>query len=159
WQCGTIQLDFQLPGRFDVTYRGDDGAEHTPVLIHRVVFGSIERFMGILIEHYAGAFPYWLAPVQVKIIPIADTHADYAAKLHETFMDWGVRSEVDYRNEKLGRKIRDAQMQKVPYMLVVGDKEKEAGTVGVRERSKGDLGSMSLEAFRELLNGEFNPAR
>ncbi len=157
WQCGTIQLDFQLPGRFDVTYRGDDGAEHTPVLIHRVVFGSIERFMGILIEHYAGAFPYWLAPVQVKIVPISDSHADYAKELHDMFMDWGIRSEVDYRNEKLGRKIRDAQMQKVPYMLVIGDKEKESCTVGVRERSKGDLGSMSLEGFKELLSKEFNP--
>ena len=159
WQCGTIQLDFQLPGRFDVTYRGDDGAEHTPVMIHRVVFGSVERFLGILIEHYAGAFPYWLAPVQVKIVPISDAHADYAKELHDTFMDWGVRSEVDYRNEKLGRKIRDAQMQKVPYMIVIGDKEKDAHTVGVRERTKGDLGSMTLDEFRELLGKEFNPMR
>ncbi len=157
WQCGTIQLDFQMPGRFGVTYIGEDGAEHTPVLIHRVVFGSIERFMGILIEHYAGAFPYWLAPVQVKIVPISDSHADYAAELRAMFMDWGVRSEIDGRNEKLGRKIRDAQLQKVPYMLVIGDKEKEARAVGVRERSKGDLGSMSIEAFRELLGKEFNP--
>ena len=157
WQCGTIQLDFQMPGRFGVTYIGEDGAEHTPVLIHRVVFGSIERFMGILIEHYAGAFPYWLAPVQVKIVPISDGHVDYANELREMFMDWGVRSEIDGRNEKLGRKIRDAQLQKVPYMLVIGDKEKEARTVGVRERSKGDLGSMSIEAFRELLGKEFNP--
>ena len=157
WQCGTIQLDFQLPGRFDVTYRGDDGAEHTPVLIHRVVFGSIERFMGILIEHYAGAFPYWLAPVQVKIVPIASDHIDYARELYNKFMDWGIRPEIDIRDEKLGRKIRDAQMQKVPYMLVVGNKEKETGTVGVRERTKGDLGSMTLEEFRELLSKEFNP--
>ena len=159
WQCGTIQLDFQMPGRFDVTYIGEDGAEHTPVMLHRVVFGSVERFMGILIEHYAGAFPYWLAPVQVKIVPIADTHADYARELHDTFMNWGIRSEVDYRSEKLGRKIRDAQIQKVPYMIVIGDKEKEAKTVGVRERSKGDLGSMSLEAFKELLSKEFNPIK
>ena len=157
WQCGTIQLDFQLPGRFDVTYRGDDGAEHTPVLIHRVVFGSIERFMGILIEHYAGAFPYWLAPVQVKIVPIAGDHIDYARELYAKFMDWGIRPEIDTRDEKLGKKIRDAQMQKVPYMLVVGNKEKETGTVGVRERTKGDLGSMTLEEFRELLSKEFNP--
>ena len=157
WQCGTIQLDFQMPGRFGVTYIGEDGAEHTPVMIHRVVFGSIERFMGILIEHYAGAFPYWLAPVQVKIVPISENHIDYAKELHATFMDWGVRSEIDGRNEKLGRKIRDAQIQKVPYMLVVGDKEKEARTVGVRERSKGDLGSMTLEGFKELLSKEFNP--
>ena len=159
WQCGTIQLDFQLPGRFDVTYIGEDGAEHTPVLIHRVVFGSIERFMGILIEHYAGAFPYWLAPVQVKIIPIADTHLDYAANLKDTFMEWGIRSEIDTRSEKLGRKIRDAQVQKVPYMLVVGDKEQAENKVGVRERSKGDLGSMTLDEFRNVLDGEFNPIK
>ena len=157
WQCGTIQLDFQLPGRFDVTYRGDDGAEHTPVLIHRVVFGSIERFMGILIEHYAGAFPYWLAPVQVKIVPIAGDHMDYARELYSKFMDWGIRPEIDSRDEKLGKKIRDAQMQKVPYMLVIGDKEKDAHTVGVRKRSEGDLGSMTLDEFRELLGKEFNP--
>ncbi|MBQ3450142.1 MAG: threonine--tRNA ligase [Synergistaceae bacterium] len=157
WQCGTIQLDFQLPGRFDVTYRGDDGAEHTPVLIHRVVFGSIERFMGILIEHYAGAFPYWLAPVQIKIIPIADSHIDYARELQNEFMNRNLRSEIDTRSEKLGRKIRDAQMQKVPYMLVVGDKEKENHTVGVRERSKGDLGSMSFDDFMNVLSREFNP--
>ena len=157
WQCGTIQLDFQLPGRFDVTYIGEDGAEHTPVLIHRVVFGSIERFMGILIEHYAGAFPYWLAPVQVKIIPISDSHVEYATKLKDTFMKWGLRSEIDNRSEKLGRKIRDAQVQKVPYMLVVGDKEQAENKVGVRERSKGDLGSMTLDEFRNVLNAEFNP--
>ncbi len=157
WQCGTIQLDFQLPGRFDVTYRGDDGAEHTPVLIHRVVFGSIERFMGILIEHYAGAFPYWLAPVQVKIVPIAGDHMDYARELYSKFMDWGIRPEIDSRDEKLGKKIRDAQMQKVPYMIVIGDKEKDAHTVGVRKRSEGDLGSMTLDEFRELLGKEFNP--
>ncbi|MBQ7559649.1 MAG: threonine--tRNA ligase, partial [Synergistaceae bacterium] len=159
WQCGTIQLDFQMPGRFGVTYIGEDGAEHTPVLIHRVVFGSIERFMGILIEHYAGAFPYWLAPVQVKIIPIADNHVDYAKKLQETFFNWGLRVEIDTRSEKLGRKIRDAQLQKVPYMLVVGDKEQAENKVGVRERSKGDLGSMTLDEFKNVLEGEFNPAK
>ena len=159
WQCGTIQLDFQLPGRFDVTYAGEDGQEHTPVLIHRVVFGSVERFMGILIEHYAGAFPYWLAPVQVKIITISDEHMDYARELRDTFMSWGVRSEIDGRGEKLGKKIRDAQLQKIPYMLVIGDKEKDSHTVGVRKRSEGDLGSMSLEAFKELLSREFSPMR
>ena len=159
WQCGTIQLDFQLPGRFDVTYIGEDGAEHTPVLIHRVVFGSIERFMGILIEHYAGAFPFWLAPVQIKIVPIAKDHLDYANELKNKFMSLNLRSEIDTRDEKLGRKIRDAQMQKVPYMLVIGDKEKENGSVGVRERSKGDLGSMSFDDFIELTKKEFNPIR
>ena len=157
WQCGTIQLDFQMPGRFDVSYIGEDGAEHTPVLIHRVVFGSVERFVGILIEHYAGAFPFWLAPVQIKIIPIAADHIEYAKELQETFLKWHLRPEIDMREEKLGRKIRDAQLQKVPYMLVVGDKEKENHTVGVRERSKGDLGSMSLEEFKNLLSKEFNP--
>lgn len=159
WQCGTIQLDFQMPGRFDVTYIGEDGAEHTPVMLHRVVFGSIERFMGILIEHYAGAFPYWLAPVQVKIIPISDSHIDYANKLKDVFMKWDIRSEIDTRSEKLGRKIRDAQVQKVPYMLVVGDKEQAEYKVGVRERSKGDLGSMTLDEFRNVLDGEFNPLK
>ncbi|MBQ7665767.1 MAG: threonine--tRNA ligase [Synergistaceae bacterium] len=159
WQCGTIQLDFQMPGRFGVTYIGEDGAEHTPVMLHRVVFGSVERFMGILIEHYAGAFPFWLAPVQIKIVPIADSHIDYARELQEKFMKQNLRSEIDTRSEKLGRKIRDAQIQKVPYMLVVGDKEKENHTVGVRERSKGDLGSMSLDEFMNVLSQEFNPLR
>ena len=159
WQCGTIQLDFQMPGRFDVSYIGEDGAEHTPVLIHRVVFGSIERFMGILIEHYAGAFPYWLAPVQIKIIPISDAHKDYAEKLRNKFIELNLRSEIDSRSEKLGKKIRDAQLQKVPYMLVVGDKEQENNSVGVRERSKGDLGSMSLDEFLKLLSEEFNPIK
>ncbi|MBQ6774123.1 MAG: threonine--tRNA ligase [Synergistaceae bacterium] len=159
WQCGTIQLDFQMPGRFGVTYIGEDGAEHTPVMLHRVVFGSVERFMGILIEHYAGAFPYWLAPVQVKIITIAKDHLDYARELQEKLSALDVRCEIDTRDEKLGRKIRDAQLQKVPYMLVIGDKEKANHTVGVRERSKGDLGSMSLDEFKNLLAQEFNPAK
>ena len=159
WQCGTIQLDFQMPGRFGVTYIGEDGAEHTPVMLHRVVFGSVERFMGILIEHYAGAFPFWLAPVQIKIVPIADSHIDYARELQNEFMKQNLRSEIDTRSEKLGRKIRDAQLQKVPYMLVVGDKEKDNHTVGVRERSKGDLGSMSLDEFMNVLSQEFNPLR
>ena len=159
WQCGTIQLDFQMPGRFGVTYIGEDGAEHTPVLLHRVVFGSVERFMGILIEHYAGAFPFWLAPVQVKIITIAKDHFDYARELQEKLFALDVRCEIDSRDEKLGKKIRDAQLQKVPYMLVIGDKEKANHTVGVRERSKGDLGSMSLNEFQNLLAQEFNPVK
>lgn len=161
WQCGTIQLDFQMPGRFGVSYIGEDGAEHTPVLIHRVVFGSVERFMGILIEHYAGAFPFWLAPVQIQIIPIANDeasgHLAYAKELKAQFMNTGLRVEIDARDEKLGRRIRDAQLQKVPYMIVLGDKETQNKEVAVRERSKGDLGSMSVEKFKELLAAEFNP--
>ena len=161
WQCGTIQLDFQMPGRFGVSYIGEDGAEHTPVLIHRVVFGSVERFMGILIEHYAGAFPFWLAPVQIQIIPIANDeasgHLAYAKELKAQFMNAGLRVEIDARDEKLGRRIRDAQLQKVPYMIVLGDKETQNKEVAVRERSKGDLGSMSVEKFKELLAAEFNP--
>ena len=159
WQCGTIQLDFQMPERFDMHYAGADGQEHRPVMLHRALMGSLERFLGILIEHYAGAFPFWCAPVQVKLIPIAEEHRDYVQELAETLGGWGLRVETDERDEKLGKRIRDAQLQKVPYMIVIGDKEKEARVVAVRERSKGDLGSMDLEAFRKLLDGEFNPSR
>lgn len=159
WQCGTIQLDFQMPGRFGVTYIGEDGAEHTPVMLHRVVFGSVERFLGILIEHYAGAFPFWLAPVQIKIIPVSDKHADYAKELQQKFFNANLKTEIDFRDEKLGRKIRDAQLQKIPYMLVIGDKELENNSVAVRERSKGDLGSMSFDDFMNLLKQEFNPIK
>ena len=157
WQCGTIQLDFQMPGRFGVTYIGEDGAEHTPVMLHRVVFGSVERFMGILIEHYAGAFPFWLAPVQVRILPVSEAHLDYSRELKDTFAAMGLRVELDASNEKLGKKIREAQLQKIPYMLVIGDKERDNHTVAVRKRSEGDLGSMSLDEFRDLLSKEFNP--
>lgn len=159
WQCGTIQLDFQMPGRFGVTYIGEDGAEHTPVMLHRVVFGSVERFLGILIEHYAGAFPFWLAPVQIKIIPVSDKHVDYAKELQQKFFNANLKTEIDFRDEKLGRKIRDAQLQKIPYMLVIGDKELENNSVAVRERSKGDLGSMSFDDFMNLLKQEFNPIK
>ena len=159
WQCGTIQLDFQMPERFDLNYIAADGKEHRPVMLHRTVLGSIERFLGILIEHFAGAFPYWIAPVQVKLIPIAEAHESYVRELAAKFKSWGLRVEVDVRDEKLGKRIRDAQLQKVPYMIVIGDKEAEAGVVAVRERSKGDLGSMSLEAFQDLLSTEFNPLK
>ena len=145
WQCGTIQLDYQLPGRFNLEYVGEDGEKHTPVMIHRVVFGSIERFIGIITEHFAGAFPTWLAPVQVKVIPISEKHLGYAAKVKEALDAAGLRGEVDARNEKMGYKIREAQMQKVPYMFVVGDKEAEAGTVSLRSRKEGDQGSLSLD--------------
>ena len=147
WQCGTIQLDFQMPERFELSYIGEDGEKHRPLMLHRVVFGIIERFIGIITEHFAGAFPMWLAPVQVKILPIADAHHEYANKLVEKFEAVGLRVEVDNRNEKIGYKIREAQLEKVPYMLVVGDKEVEANSVGVRSRKDGDLGAMSVEDF------------
>ena len=147
WQCGTIQLDFQMPERFDLTYIGEDGAKHRPVMLHRVIFGSIERFIGILIEHYAGAFPVWLAPVQVKILPIADVHIDYAKKVQEEFAKKGIRVELDDREEKIGYKIREAQLEKVPYMAIIGDKEVEASAIGLRSRSEGDLGQISLAEF------------
>ena len=149
WQCGTIQLDFQLPERFELEYTGADGERHRPIMIHRVVFGSIERFIGILTEHFAGAFPLWLAPVQVKVIPISEKHLEYAKKIETALDAAGVRVETDERSEKVGYKIREAQLQKIPYMLVVGDKEAENETVSVRERSEGDLGSMNLEVFLE----------
>ncbi|MBR5065102.1 MAG: threonine--tRNA ligase, partial [Oscillospiraceae bacterium] len=147
WQCGTIQLDYQLPGRFNIEYVGDDGEKHTPVMIHRVVFGSIERFIGIITEHFAGAFPTWLAPVQVKVIPISEKHAEYAAKVLAELDAAGIRAEVDTRNEKMGYKIREAQLQKIPYMLVVGDKEAESGTVSLRSRRAGDEGALALSDF------------
>jgi len=147
WQCGTIQLDMMMPERFDLSYIGADGEKHRPVMIHRVIFGSIERFIAILTEHFAGAFPTWLAPVQVKGLPIIEKHHDYAQQVQKKLEAAGIRAEVDYRNEKIGYKIREAQMEKVPYMLVIGDKEAETGQVAVRSRKDGDLGPMPLEAF------------
>ncbi len=140
WQCATIQLDYQQPINFDLKYVGADNAEHRPVVIHRAIFGSFERFIAILIEHYAGAFPLWLAPVQTVVIPIADRHAEYAARVRATLAAAGLRAELDERQEKIGYKIREAQLQKVPYMLVVGDREVAEATVAVRSRSGGDLG-------------------
>lgn len=151
WQCGTIQLDFQMPERFDLTFIGPDGEKHRPVMVHRVVFGSIERFIAILTEHYAGAFPAWLAPVQVKLLAITDRSNDYIRQIADLFKDSNIRAEIDLRNEKIGFKIREAQMEKVPYMLIIGDKEVETGTVSVRSRSKGSLGTMKLDEFKELL--------
>jgi len=147
WQCGTIQLDFQLPQRFELEYIGADGEKHRPIMIHRVVFGSIERFIGILIEHFAGAFPTWLAPVQVRVLPISDKYMDYANSVKEKLDDAGIRVEVDTRSEKIGYKIREAQTSKIPYMLVVGQKEAEENTVSVRSRSAGDEGAKALDAF------------
>ena len=147
WQCGTIQLDYQLPGRFNLEYTGEDGQKHCPVMIHRVVFGSIERFIGILTEHFAGAFPTWLTPVQVEIIPITERAHEYARQLKAKLDEAGVRSEADYRSEKMNYKIREAQLQKIPYMLVVGDKEVENGTVSIRARKEGKGGTMSADEF------------
>ena len=151
WQCGTIQLDFQLPERFELEYVGADGNKHRPIMIHRVVFGSIERFIGILIEHFAGAFPVWLAPVQVKLLPIADRHLDYIYEVKKALEANGIRCEVDDRNEKIGYKIREAQVKKVPYMVIVGDKDVEAGTVAIRSRKDGDLGAMTPAEFVEFM--------
>ncbi len=147
WQCGTIQLDFQLPQRFEMEYTGADGEKHRPIMIHRVAFGSIERFIGILIEHFAGAFPTWLAPVQVKVLPISDKHMEYGRKVLDELNAAGIRAELDMRAEKIGYKIREAQMQKVPYMLVVGAKEEEEGKVSVRSRFAGDEGSQEIAGF------------
>lgn len=154
WQCGTIQLDFQMPQRFELEYVGEDGRKHRPIMIHRVVFGSIERFIGILIEHFAGKFPVWLAPEQVKVISITDRTSEYAKQLVAEMNAMGLRASADLRNEKLGRKIMDAELEKVPYKLVVGDKEAEAGTVSVRRRGEGDIGSMSKEAFYAMVKSE-----
>ena len=151
WQCGTIQLDFQMPERFDLTYIGADGEKHRPVMIHRVVFGSIERFIAILTEHFAGAFPTWLAPVQVILLSITDRSNEYIEKLAKQFADADIRVETDLRNEKIGYKIREAQLQKIPYMLIVGDKEVEQGLVAVRSRSKGDMGTVTPQEFMEML--------
>ena len=154
WQCGTIQLDFQLPQRFELEYIGADGEKHRPIMIHRVAFGSIERFIGILIEHFAGAFPTWLAPVQVKVLPISEKHEAYAQKIKDELDAAGIRAEIDLRNEKIGYKIREAQTQKIPYMLIAGQKEEEEGTVSVRSRLKGDEGSANLADFIESIKKE-----
>ena len=154
WQCGTIQLDMQLPERFELEYVGEDGLKHRPVMIHRVVLGSIERFIGVITEHFAGAFPLWLAPVQVKVLPVTDRAHAYAKGLNDQLNEAGYRSEVDCRSEKLGYKIREAQLQKIPYMLVVGDRDMENGTVSVRTRTGEDLGAMTMEAFMEKIAAE-----
>ncbi len=154
WQCGTIQLDFQLPQRFEIEYVGEDGQKHRPIMIHRVVFGSIERFIGILIEHFAGKFPVWLAPEQVKVLPVTDRAADYAQQLVKEMNEMGLRASADLRKEKIGRKILDAEVEKVPYKLIVGDKEVENGTVSVRRRGEGDIGAMAKADFFALVKKE-----
>ncbi len=157
WQCGTIQLDFQMPEKFDMTYIGPDGNEHRPVMLHRTILGSLERFMGILIEHYAGAFPFWLSPIQVRIVPVKEEHAPYASEVESRLKGLGYRVETDARDEKLGKKIRDAQVEKIPYMVVIGSREVENVTLSVRDRGEGDLGTMDLSAFEALLQRQFDP--
>ncbi len=151
WQCGTIQLDFQLPQRFEAEYIGKDGNKHRPIMIHRVVFGSIERFLGILIEHFAGKFPLWLSPVQIKILPISDKYINYAKEIESILKKEGLRCEVDEKTEKIGYKIRTAQLEKIPYMLIIGEKELKTNLVSARKRDDGDLGNMSIEQFLEIL--------
>jgi threonyl-tRNA synthetase len=159
WQCGTIQLDFAMPERFDLTYIDENDQRQRPVMIHRVIFGSLERFIAILIEHFAGAFPTWLAPVQVQIIPVSDDHLDYAEQVEKTMFDANIRVETDRRSEKMGKKIREAQLQQIPYMLIVGEKEKEAGVVSVRHRREGDLGTFKLEDFVQKITEEIASKR
>ncbi|WP_342422719.1 threonine--tRNA ligase [Paenibacillus sp. FSL E2-0178] len=154
WQCGTIQLDFQMPEKFDLTYIGEDNGKHRPVVIHRAVFGSIDRFMGILTEHFSGAFPLWLSPVQVKLLPVSGVHADYAFQIKGQLQAAGLRVELDLRDEKLGYKIREAQLEKVPYMLVLGDQEQNNGTVSVRSRAESTQISLSVQEFIQLLTGQ-----
>ena len=151
WQCGTIQLDMQMPERFDLEYVGADGGKHRPVMIHRVVLGSIERFIGVITEHFAGAFPTWLAPVQVKVLAMTDRTHEAAKQIADSLDKLGIRVETDLRNEKIGFKIREAQMQRIPYMLIIGDKEVENNVVAVRSRKGGDLGAMTLDAFKEKI--------
>jgi len=154
WQCATVQLDFQFPIKFDLTYVGEDGKEHRPVMLHRAIMGTLERFIGILTEHYAGNFPVWMAPVQARVLPLTDRHHAYAASVVAKLKAAGIRVENDTRNEKIGYKIREAEMQKTPFILVVGDKEAGVGAVAVRRRGQKDLGAMPLDAFIDLARGE-----
>ncbi|MDD4776339.1 MAG: threonine--tRNA ligase [Syntrophomonas sp.] len=154
WQCGTIQLDFQMPEKFDLTYIGEDGEKHRPVMIHRVIYGSMERFIGIITEHFGGAFPAWLAPVQVRVLPITEKQHEYAAQVMDNLKAAGIRAESDPRSEKIGYKIREGQLQKIPYLLILGDKEVQSGTVAVRHRKEGDLGQQGLEAFSAMVSAE-----
>jgi threonyl-tRNA synthetase len=154
WQCGTCQLDFQMPERFDLSYQGADNAEHRPVMIHRALLGSMERFVGILVEHHAGRFPVWLAPVQAAILPVADRHLPYATQVETQLKEAGVRVQVDERSESVGKKVHDAEVAKLPYMLVLGDREQQAGAVSVRSHEEGDLGQMTVADFEGRVNSE-----
>ena len=151
---GTVQVDFQLPLRFNLSYIDSEGNKKTPILIHRALFGSFERFIGIITEHFAGAFPVWLSPVQVKILPIADSHMIYANQVKEKIEKNGIRVEIDERNEKIGYKIREAQLEKIPYMLVIGEKEVQTNTASVRSRIQGDIGQIKIEEFEKILQQE-----
>src|SRR5438128_1466839 len=154
WQCGTCQLDFQMPERFDLYYTDSEDQPQRPVMIHRALLGSMERFAGILIEHYAGRFPTWLAPVQAIVLPISDRHNEYAARAHDELRDLGLRVTIDDRSESIGKKVRDASLGRYPYMLVVGDREQENGGVAVRSHADGELGEMSLSGFAERIGDE-----
>jgi threonyl-tRNA synthetase len=154
WQCATIQCDFALPERFDLHFVGKDGARHRPIMLHRVILGSIDRFLGVLIEHYAGAFPVWLSPVQVKVLTITDKSANYAESVAGTLKKQGFRVETDLRNEKIGYKIREARLEKIPYMLIIGEKEAASGAVSVRHREDGDRGAVSLDSFIDSVRDE-----
>jgi threonyl-tRNA synthetase len=156
WQCGTCQLDFQMPARFELTYTGADNSDHTPVLIHRALLGSMERFAGILIEHYAGRFPLWLAPLQILILPVADRHVSDARRIESELRAHGLRTRIDERSESVGKKIRDAELARAPYMVVLGDKEQESGSLAVRSHEGGDLGALALEQFLARLEGELS---
>ncbi len=159
WQLGTVQLDYVMPERFELHYTGADNADHRPVMIHRALMGSFERFIGILIEHYAGEFPLWLAPVQARVLPLADRHAGYAGEVAAALREAGLRAELDDRTESVGRKIREAELRKVPYMLVVGDREAEQRAVALRRHREGDLGSMPLEEAVARLAAEASERR
>ena len=156
WQCGTIQLDFQLPGRFNLEYTGSDGEKHCPVMIHRVVFGSVERFIGVIIEHFAGKFPTWLAPEQVRVLPITDRNNEYSDQLIAEMKAKGIRCTIDKRQEKTGFKVREAQLMKIPYMLVIGDREQEEGTVSVRRRDSNQLVSMNKDEFLSMIEEQIS---
>jgi threonyl-tRNA synthetase len=158
WQLGTIQVDYNLPERFELEYIGNDNQKHRPVMIHRAPFGSMERFVAVLIEHCAGKFPLWLAPEQVTIIPISEKFENYANNVSELLKNYDIRSQIDNRNEKTGKKIRDAEIERIPYMLIVGEKEEAEGSVSVRKQSQGDLGSFSIEGFAALINDEIKQA-
>jgi threonyl-tRNA synthetase len=154
WQCSTVQVDFQLPDRFEMEYIGEDGNAHRPIMIHRALMGSEERFLGVLIEHYGGAFPLWLAPVQVILLPITDRHHQYGEKVKKELEAQDIRVELDHRNEKVGYKIREAEVQKIPYMIIIGDREVENEKISVRHKGEGDLGSMTLKDFQKRIIGE-----